>query len=337
MIGKSLEGKSVLVTGASGFVGRHLALRLCRLGAKTRILVRESSSGEVVEELKRAGAEIFYGDVTDRESVFRAVEGVEFVFHIAALFRQAKHEDSVYFDVNVEGVRNVLDASEEFKISKVIHCSTIGVHSHIINPPADENEDYRPGDIYQLSKCEGEKLAKERFLSGKLNGIIIRPAMIWGEGDMRILKLFKGVAHRRFPIIGNGRTKCHWIYVHDLVNAFILAAEKEIASGEVFIIAGKEISTIEDLVNTVAEVAKVKPLPFKIPAMPVQLLGTIVEKICIPFGIEPPIYRRRVDFFTKDRAFVTKKAEKLLGFQAMQSFREEVANIYNWYQSQGLL
>lgn len=333
----ALEGKKLLVTGATGFVGGHLTRRLLSLGHDVSILVRKTSDSKVIEELKGKGAKVHFGDVTDRDSVFSAVKDKDIVFHIAALFRQAKHPDSVYWDVNVKGTENVLDASEEFGIEKVIHCSTIGVHSHILNPPANEDEEYRPGDIYQITKCEGEKLARERFDSGKLKGAVIRPAMIWGEGDRRILKLFKGVKNRRFPIIGNGKTQMHWIYVHDLVESFILAAERDEANGQVYIIAGERPTSISELVNRVAELAGVRPLPFKVPALPVQILGTIVETVCVPFGIEPPIYRRRVDFFTKDRCFDISKAKKDLGFKPKQNFEQEVANIYNWYQQEGWL
>ncbi len=335
-VGK-LSGKKMLVTGATGFVGGHLTRRLLRDGFDVSILVRSTSDRNIVEELERLGAKVYYGDVADRESVFKAIEGKDIVFHIAALFRQAKFPDEVYWDVNVRGTENVLDAAEEFGCERVVHCSTIGVHSHIVDPPADENEDYRPGDIYQVTKCEGEKLAKARFESGRVKGTIIRPAMIWGDGDRRLLKLFRGVAKRRFPIIGDGKTLTHWIYVHDLVQSFILAAEKDAAVGQTYIIAGKQPQTIEEVVDAVAEAAGVKPLPIKIPAAPVQALGSVVECVCKPLGIEPPIYRRRVDFFTKDRCFDTSKAESELGFQAANDFRTEVKKIYQWYNQAGWL
>jgi nucleoside-diphosphate-sugar epimerase len=335
--GAELRGQEVLVTGATGFVGNHLTRRLLGIGAEVRILVRKSSNSELVSELEQLGARIFYGDVSDQDSVDEAADGVSFIFHIAALFRQAKFDDSVYYDVNVEGVRHMINAAEKNNVQRLVHCSTIGVHSHILNPPADENEDYRPDDIYQVTKCEGEKLAKEAFKAGRVKGAIIRPAMIWGEGDTRILKLFKGVSKRTMPIIGDGKTMTHWIYVHDLVDGFILAAIKEAAIGQVYIIAGRRAVPLEELVERVAECAGTKPLPVKIPACPVQVAGSITEAICKPFGIEPPLYRRRVDFFTKDRHFDTTKAQTELGFQPRNTFEEEVSNIFNWYQDQGWL
>jgi len=331
------KDKKVLVTGATGFVGSHLTKKLIASGAHTRILAREGRKTEIVASHKALGCEVFYGDVRSKEEVSKAAEGCEIIFHIAALFREAKHDDSVYYEINVEGTRNVLDAAEEHGVDRVVHCSTVGVHSHIPNPPADETEAYRPGDIYQETKCEGEKLALERFKSGRVKGAVVRPAMIWGEGDLRMLKLFKGVSKRRFPIIGDGKTLTHWVYVHDLVNGFMLAAQKEEALGQVYIIAGEGPVSIENLVTTVAKVAGVEPLPVKVPALPVQLLGSLVEIICKPIGVEPPIYRRRVDFFTKDRCFNTSKAKKQLGYKAEQSFETEVQNIYSWYKQEGFL
>lgn len=337
MIGDDFKGKKVLITGSTGFVGNHLTRRLLGLGASVSVLVRKSSDQKLVREFENAGARIFYGDVCDRDSVFRSAAEQQYIFHIAALFRQAKHIDQVYYDVNVEGTRHVLDAAEEHRVKRVVHCSTVGVHSHIPSPPAAEDEPYRPGDIYQETKCEGEKLARERFESGRIEGVIVRPAMIWGEGDRRILKLFRGVAHRRFPIIGDGKTLTHWVYVHDLVNGFLLAATKEQAKGQIYIFAGKTPASISELVETIADNAGVRPLPFKIPARPVQLLGSAAEFVCKPFGVEPPIYRRRVDFFTKDRSFNTSKAERELGYKPGQDFEVEVRNIYQWYKENGLL
>jgi nucleoside-diphosphate-sugar epimerase len=332
-----LKGRNVLVTGATGFVGGHLTKRLVSVGANVRVLARASSKQEVLDDFASLGVEVVRGDVCDRDAVFSAVRGCEYVFHIAALFREAKHGDERYYEVNVEGTRNVLDAAEELGVKRVMHCSTVGVHSHIPNPPAAEDEPYRPGDIYQVTKCEGEKLAQERFRSGKVEGVVVRPAMIWGEGDMRMLKLFKGVAQRKFPIIGNGETLTHWVHVEDLVEGFILAATVERAKGQTYIFAGKTPATISELVINVAEAAGVEPLPLKIPALPVQLLGSLVEVICKPIGVEPPIYRRRVDFFTKDRCFDTSKAREELGYEPKLSFKGEVERIYSWYKENDLL
>lgn len=333
----SLKGQLVLVTGSTGFVGVHLTRALLALGAKVRILVRKTSNQSTVEEFKKSGAEVFYGDVCNKESVISASVGCFRIFHVAALYREAKFPDSVYFDVNLEGTRNVLDACVKNKVARLIHCSTIGVHSNISNPPANESEPYHPTDVYQESKCEAEKLVNAYFAKGLLETVIIRPAMIWGEGDRRIFKLFKGIVEKKLPIIGNGKVLTHWLYVQDLVSGFILAAEKDSAIGQTYILAGKESRTLEETYQLIAKKAGVKLFPFKIPALPIRILGAIVEFICLPFGIEPPLHRRRADFFIKNRSFDISKAERELGYKPVHSLEQEVEIIYNWYQQQGWL
>ena len=117
----------------------------------------------------------------------------------------------------------------------------------------------------------------------------------------------------------------------------LLAAEKEGALGRIYILAGRRPVTIRELMSEIAKQAGVRLLPVSIPARPIQLHGTVVETLCQPFGIEPPIYRRRVDFFTKDRSFDTTRARTELGFEPAQDFSVEVANIYRWYKEQGWL
>ena len=297
----------VLVTGANGFVGSALCRELLEHGYQVRALHRAGADLSKLADLK---VELVQGDITKPESLDIAMKEVEIVFHIAALFRQAKHADEVYRQVNVEGTRNVFESAIRNNVKRVIHCSTVGVHSHIPAPPADETEAYRPGDIYQETKAEGEKLALSFYKSGKVKGVVIRPAMIWGPGDSRMKKLFQGIANKKLPIIGNGKTLLHWILVSDLARAFRLAGEKTELNNEIFIIAGKKAVSMQELFSNIAKAYGVKPIAFKIPALPVQMIGTIVEAICIPIGIEPPIYRRRVDFFTKTRSFDWSKAKK---------------------------
>lgn len=331
------QGVKVLVTGATGFVGGHLARRLLAEQADVTLLVRPTSNPELTAEFAKLGAKLERGDVTDPASVRKAVSGQTYVFHCAALYREAKFPDEAYMQVNFEGTRNVLEAVHALGVKRVVHTSTTGVHSHIPNPPARENEPYHPTDVYQVSKTEAEKLARSLFEPGIVNGVILRPAMIWGEGDRRILKLFRGIARRKLPIIGTGKTWTHWIYVQDLVDAYLLAARTEKAQGQIYFIAGRTPVLMEDVFKTISAIANVPLLPFRVPAWPIQTAGSIVEAICRPFGIEPPLHRRRVDFFVKNRCFDTTKAQTELGFCPRHSFEEEARIVYSWYRDQGWL
>lgn len=328
------KGLPVLLTGASGFSGGHLARKLIDLGANLTLLVRNPNS-DPIREFARKGARIIQGDLRDRAIVFEAAKEQELIFHIAALFREAKHADQIYFDVNLNGTLNILDAADTLGVRRVVNCSTNGVHGTIDNPPGNEDSPCKPGDVYQESKLQTEFAIAKRVAERGSDIVIIRPAMIWGEGDRRFQKMFKAIAKRRFPIIGTGKTLCHWLYVQDLVDGFLLAGMVPGAKGRTYLLAGKDVVTLQHTVNAIADEAQVKTLPFRIPAAPVQILGSFVEAVCVPLGIEPPLHRRRVNFFVKNRAFDISRARSELGFRPQLDFREEVSRIYSWYRDNG--
>ncbi len=330
------KNERVLVTGAAGFTGKALALRLAELGYRVRGTIRPGGNRDTAD-LEAAGVELIEADVGKPEDAPRMVEGCAYVFNIAALFRRAGVPDEEYYRINRDGTQQLLDASITAGVKRFVHCSTIGVCGHIENPPADETMPYNPGDIYQATKMEGEKIALEYFRSEKIPGVVIRPASIYGPGDLRLLKLFKMIYKKRFFVVGSGKPTFHMVYIDDLVNGFIRGMESEDVNGEVFIVAGEEYVPLNQLFSTIAASLDVPPPWIRIPAWPIQMLGTIVEKVCIPFGIEPPIYRRRVDFFTKSRAFSIAKAKDALGYRPEVSVEEGVRRTSEWYRSEGLL
>jgi len=166
---------------------------------------------------------------------------------------------------------------------------------------------------------------------------IARPTGIYGPGDRRLLKLFRGVARRRFVILGDGRIFYHLTYIDDLVDGFVRCADVGAAAGRTYILAGAEVPTLNELVALVAAEAGVPPPRLHLPVWPVWLAGAACEALCAPFGIEPPIYRRRVDFFTKSRAFDITRARQELGFNPSVSLRDGIRRTLAWYRRTGWL
>jgi dihydroflavonol-4-reductase len=323
-----------LVTGATGFTGTHLVNRLVEAGCDVRVIARDADRARAALP---DGVDIVHGDITDPSVAPRAVRDVDVVYHLAAAFREPGIPDSRYHEVHVDATRYLLEASRAEGIRRFVHCSTIGVHSHIADPPADENYPMEPDDIYQRTKADGELLAREFQREHDFPLTVIRPAGIYGPGDLRLLKLFKGVARRRFPIIGDGEVFFHMVHVNDLTDGMMLAAENPSAVGEVFIIAGEEYCTLNELVAKIAAIYDVEPLGFKIPVGPVFAAAAVCEAVCRPLGIEPPLYRRRVAFFTKSRAFNIDKAKQMLGFHPAVSLEEGLRTTAEWYREKGLL
>jgi dihydroflavonol-4-reductase len=323
-----------LVTGATGFVGGHMVEYLLKKGLTVRALVRNL---EKATFLKEKGVELIQGDIKDASTLTKAVAGVSGIFHIGAVFREAKLPDTEYFAVNVEGTRNLFQAAIQANVPRLIYCSTNGVHGDVKNPPADELAPYAPCDVYQESKVASEKVAFDFYDSQKISGVILRPAMIYGPRDTRLGKIFRMIQKEKFFYVGKGDALCHFIDVRDLVHAFWLAMQKNEVSNEAFLIAGQEIVPLDRFCNLVADALNVKRPWIHIPLIPMQLLGDLCELVCKPFGIEPPLYRRRVDFYIKNRSFVTTKAETLLGFRAKLSLQDEVKDIISEYKSEKFL
>lgn len=327
------ERPRVLVTGATGFTGGHLARTLRQRGYRVRALVRDAQRAS---DLEAQGIEIAPGDLTSADDVLRAAQGCAAIYHIAALYRSARHGDQVYRDVNVGGTRHVLDAADRRGVGRVVHCSTVGVHGDIQSVPADESAPFSPGDIYQQTKLEGEMLAAEAFKGG-LGGCVFRPVGIYGPGDTRFLKLFKTIHTGRFRMFGRGDVLYHLTFIDDLVDGIIRCGEVPAAQGQTYILAGPRYTTIGELADRVAEAVGVPRPRGRLPMWPLKLAATLCETACKPLGIEPPIHHRRLDFFIKDRAFSSEKARRELGYEPKIDLPEGLKRTADWYFDQGLL
>jgi nucleoside-diphosphate-sugar epimerase len=323
----------VLVTGATGFTGGHLARSLKKRGHDVWAMVRTPQSAEA---LRDAGISVTVGDLARPDSLPPVVEGgFDLIYNVAALYRQAGLPDSIYHQVNATAVGQLIEAAAKTGVRRVVHCSTVGVHGDIEYPPANEDAPLNPGDVYQVSKVEGERLARDAAARTGVELVIARPSGIYGPGDRRLLKLFRGVARRRFVVLGDGTIFYHLTYIDDLVEGFRLCGEVPEAAGRTYILAGGEVPTLNELAAMIAQEANVRPPSLHLPAWPFQLAGAACEAVCAPFGIEPPLYRRRVDFFTKSRAFDISRARQELGYQPSVSLREGIRRTMAWYRDQG--
>ncbi len=335
----------VLVTGATGFTGGHLARTLAARGYQVRALVRraiklrptEHSTQGFRTDFADAGIEVSEGDLRDADSLRRAARGVDVIYNIAALYRQAGLRDDVYRAVNATAVGAIIEAAAAAGVRRVVHCSTVGVHGDIEQPPANEDAPLRPGDIYQETKLEGERIARAASERTGVEVVIARPSGIHGPGDRRLLKLFRGIARRRFIMLGNGRIFYHLTYIDDVVEGLRLCGEVPRAAGRTYIIGGADVRTLNEVAAIIADEAGVPPPWLHLPVWPIWLAGAACEAVCSPLGLSPPLYRRRVEFFTKSRAFDISRARAELGYAPAVGLRDGIRRTLAWYRAQGWL
>ncbi len=300
-----------MVTGATGFTGSVLTHKLIERGATVRAIVRRDPP----PALRALPVQWIRGQVYDPETIRDAVAGVEYVFHVAAAYREAGIADEVYELVHVTSTKLLVEAAAaQPGFRRFVHVSTVGVHGHIDEPPASETYRFAPGDIYQRTKAEAEIWLREHAPRFNLDYTVIRPAAIMGPDDTRLLKVFKLATKPVFPMLGFGKCLYHLIHVEDLCDAMILAATHPDASGEAFIIGNSEPIRLADMGRLIARTLGYRFVPVRIPAWPFFLMAALCEAVCKPLGLEPPLHRRRVAFFTKDRAFDTTKMRNRLGF-----------------------
>jgi nucleoside-diphosphate-sugar epimerase len=325
----------VLVTGGTGFTGTALVKRLLLLGHA--VVALDYKEGLECEALRAQGARVVIGSVTDPEAVERSMNGVEVVFHLAAAFRELNKPDSFYDKVNVGGTRVVLAAARRDGVRKFIYCSTCGVHGNVDHPPANEDAPIQPADYYQRTKYEAEPFVTQETGQG-LETVILRPAAIYGPGDPeRFFMIFKRVSRGTFPMFGSGLTLYHPLYVDNLVDAFLLCMPPGAGNGRTYLIADESYYPIEEIVRAVARALDV---PIRIPhypVLPVVALGHIVEKVCRPFGLAPPIFPRRVDWYRQNRAFDIARARRELGYVPRVDLDEGLRRTGEWYKMMGYL
>lgn len=322
-------GTRVLVTGATGFTGSVLTHKLVNLGLDVVAIARPTSNLAAFDGMPITW---FKGDVFDEVLINQAMVGVSYVFHMVTPFREAKSPDVGYYNVHVLSTQLLAKAAlRQPNFQRFVHVSTIGVHGHVDHPPADETYRTDPGDVYQETKLQGEIWIKEFGDATGLPVVIVRPAGIYGPGEKRLLKIYKWVCQGWIPLIGDGNNLLHFIHVDDLTDFFLVTATHSKAVGEVFICGSDQAISFNDVVALISKYYGVSVKFLKFPAAPLFIVGDVFEQICRPLGVEPPIYRRRLAFYTKDRSFNTAKMRNLLGFSPKHSDQAGLQELAQWY------
>jgi nucleoside-diphosphate-sugar epimerase len=327
----------LLVTGGTGFIGSHLAEEGRRRGAEVAVLGLTERPEEQANAalLSRMGAVVFSGSITDPDLCRRAAKGATHIFHLAVAMREGGKSDEFFESINLDGTRHLLQAATAERVERFVYCSTIGIYGHRAPGVTTEESPLSPGNIYERTKVTAERLVRDFVENCGLPAVILRPADVYGPRDQRLLKMFKGVRRGRFPLFGSGSGRRHMVYVDDVVSAFFKACERDEALGEGLILAGPRACTLRELLDKVTAATGSSRYGIRLPLAPMLALAAVVEDISTALAIDPPIYRRRMDFFHSDSEFDTSRARRVLGWEPKVDLKEGIRRTLEDYRSRG--
>lgn len=323
----------VLITGAAGFVGSHLAESLLRDGHAVRGFVRPTKDTSALEQL---GVEIARGDLVDPSSVERAVQGCDQVYHLAALTSRQKPSRKEAMAVNCEGTRHVVRAALKAGVSRMVYSSTAGVYGMISEAPVDENSPVNPDSPYQEAKVAGEALVLTAHRDHQFPVVIARFPGLLGRGSMSWVPLFRAIGTGRFRLIGSGRNHTHTGHILDIVDGLRRCAETPNIEGQCYLLAGKAATRIDDFVKMFAKELGVSISSFRLPDFPYRVFHGMSCLLYRSFGVTLP-RANDYELFISDKVLSLEKAKRELGFEPKTSIEQGIHETLQWYREQGLI
>lgn len=325
---------TVLVTGATGFLGLSLVRRLLADGARVRVLARSPGKSAW---LAGCGAEVVTGDITDRAAVRAAVDGADLIYHLAGRLLLPGVPATEYRRTHVAGTKLLLSCCQNgSRPRRFVHCSTTGVLGVTGDQPADEQAPIRPTNIYESTKAEAEQAVRKAWHAG-LPAVIARPGLVYGPGDLHLLPFFRAVLGRRFRPIGRRTVWLHPIYIDDLTDGLLRCGRQDSAVGECFHLAGPAPVPLDGLAGAIAQAGGTRLPTGHIPVVAAQAVAAIGDRLPPGLRQSAPLTRSRLDFLTHSRVYDVTKAQRLLGFAATTELPAGTARTMAWYRQQGFL
>ncbi len=325
----------ILLTGATGFIGRKLANRLVEDEHQIIALVRPTSNTAGLPE----SVEFREADLLKFDELEKIVEGAEVVIHLAAYFDFYPSDVDLLYQVNVEGTRNLMNACVGTNIERFIYGSTTEVIGPVRYPPGNEDTELLPQFDYSKSKVMAESAIREISKDTGLNHIILRPTGVMGEGDTyTAMELIEAINNREVPVLpGDGERHLMYTHIDDVIEAFALAVTSNAALNNTIIICPDAPMKYKDLINFLGEKLGVK--------IPTRRVPTSVAKLGI--GLLSPIKNRRKNTFLwhmqtiqsmdEDRWYSNAKAKRLLGWVPKVTMEEGISRQIEWAWKHNLL
>ena len=302
----------ILITGATGFIGRNIAEELRKDGEEVYALVRKTSK---IDFLQQLGVKFVYADITDCDSLYAVTSKFDAVFHCAAYVDDKNWKKLLL--VNVTGTENICKLCLRLEVRQLVYLSSVAVVSGHFQVPLVEDLPYSATNLYGISKIKAEEIVWDYRKKG-LRSVILRPPMVYGEGEPHLLKFILFLLkHRIFPIIDAGRNKLHLGYVKNVAQAAVMALHNEEFLKSAYFVGDKEVLTVSQIYLILAQAISARK-PFVLP------------EGLTPFLRNIPWLGRKIGFFIKDRVYDISRIERL-GYKPVYKAEEALVRSARYF------
>jgi nucleoside-diphosphate-sugar epimerase len=327
----------VLVTGATGYIGRSLVPKLLESGHKVRVLIRHPGGSDLFSGMDNI--EIFYGDISRKESLVGIEEGIEYVYHLAVLGHLANvKNDRNYFEVNTKGSLNLLQRFVDGNLRKFLFTTTSAALGAMPQKAVTENDFVPPVTPYGMSKYQAEQTIRNFAQKHTIPYVMVRLTHVYGPGETRDLhRIIKMIKRGIFPQVGFSPNLFPAVYIDDAISGIVLAMEKG-RMGETYIISDKtshDTLMIRKLVRKHLGINK-KLFPF-VPKSVMILLFSFLDMFSRLTGIQFSVSRKNIQFITAGRNFSIEKARNDLGYEPSVSLDEGLKATIEYYLRENLI
>jgi farnesol dehydrogenase len=325
---------NIFITGATGYIGNNLAKKLADEGNIIHALCRNENT----PVLSHANIKIFKGDITDKTSIEKAIQGCEQVYHLAAYARVWAKDMSIFYKLNVDGLRNVLDAARNSSVQKIVFTSTAGTLGPSGAQPVKEDDKRigKPFTDYEISKTQAELLCREYCNKYGMHIVIVNPPRIYGHGIItesnavtRLVKLYMAGKWKITP--GDGKRTGSYVYIDDIVNGHTLAMQKG-RSGERYILAGVNAS-YNEFFDLLAKITGKKVSLIKMPVWLMMIAGNAMQLYTNITGKPPLLTPPWIKKYYHDWSLSSEKAQRELGYTYI-SLEEGLQKTVDWLKQQ---
>jgi len=331
-----IRGLTALVTGASGFIGGRLAERLANEeGVRVRAMVRHIGKAG---RLRKLPVQIVKGNLLDPDSLITAASGCDIVFHCAGFTSASTGDKKEFCRTIVEGTENIVKASIEAGVKKLVYMSSVAVYG--LNPPdrADENTPYQPcGNLYCDTKIAAEEVVWAHHRNAGLPVVVIRPANVYGPHSRPwTIRPINMVTAGQVMLINGGTGLCNCVYIDNLVDAIVAAAKRDETVGHAYVITDGVAVPWKEFFGCYAKMAG-KPKMRSVPEKLGQAIALGMELIAKVTGGQPKTTREAVRYLAGKTRFNIEKARRELGYEPRVSLPDGMRMTEEWLREEGFL